>query len=236
MPTKVLIGIQARSTSSRFPKKVFEKIGSKMLLQHVIDACEDSAHYINRKTTKSQVLAEVALVIPYDDEIKEKFHRVLIYEGPEHDVLERYYKAAKESNADYIVRVTGDCPLIDPAIITKHINTCLLNHHDYVSNVQESIRTVQDGLDCEIFTMELLKRAHQKANDPLDREHVTTWIRRQADIDCGHVMSRRDSEDYEKLSVDTLEDLERVRKRFEKLQQKRITAEVSYGKRAIYNY
>lgn len=207
-----------------------------MLLQHVIDACENSAKYVNRKTSKSYVLAEVALIIPADDEIREKFPRAVIYEGSEHDVLSRYFKAACLAKADYIVRVTGDCPLIDPAIITKHINTCLLNRHDYVSNVQESIRTVQDGLDCEIFTMDLLRRANDKATDPQDREHVTTWIRRQADIDCGHVMARRDTEDYEKLSVDTPEDLERVRKRYERTQQKRITAEVSYGKRAIYDY
>jgi spore coat polysaccharide biosynthesis protein SpsF len=207
-----------------------------MLLQHVIDACENSAHYLNRKTSKSSVLAEVALIIPHGDEIREKFPRAKIYEGSELDVLSRYYNAAVEAQADYVVRVTGDCPLIDPAIITKHINTCLLNDHDYVSNVQESIRTVQDGLDCEVFTMALLKKAYDKAVESSDREHVTTWIRRQPDISCGHVMARRDTEDYEKLSVDTPEDLERVIKRYEKLQNKRIKAELNYGKKALYEY
>lgn len=216
--TKILIGIQARSTSSRFPGKCFEMLGNKMLLQHVIDAGIGSAKYVNRNTHKHSITTEVALLIPKGDKIKNVF-KTKYYEGSETDVLSRYYFAALASRADYIVRVTGDCPLLPYPIITNHINVITNNDYDYVSNVDEHARTCQDGLDCEIFTFDLLEKAHNLATSPGDREHVTLWMRRQPkeDVKQGHVIGHFYSFSGEKLSVDTKEDLDRIRSNYERL-------------------
>lgn len=234
----VLIGIQARSTSERFPRKVFAEIGGKPLLQHVIDSCENTARYINRNTSKGRgkTLVTVALLIPQGDEIKEHFPRTRCIEGDEQDVLSRYYKAAKVCDADYIVRVTGDCPLIPSPVITKCITTVIKNNYDYVSNVFESVRASQDGTDCEAFNMRTLENANNYANSKHDREHVTTWMRNQPDIKYGHIVPFLYGLGHEKISVDTPEDLERVREMFDKLQQSIYTAEVKHGKDSLHRF
>lgn len=214
----VLIGIQARSTSSRFPRKSFAMLGDKPLLQHVIDACQKSAVYENKFSIKKGTLVKVCVLVPYGDEISKSF-RANIIEGPEDDVLTRYVMAAEKTNADYIVRITADCPLIPPFLISKHITAAVMNKHDYLSNVDERIRTNFDGLDCEVISKEALAWLNENATDPKDREHVTTKFRREPPkwANVGHVVGYADFSDV-KLSVDTPEDLERVRKHYDKIQ------------------
>lgn len=211
---KVLIGIQARSTSKRFPGKVFEKLGNKMLLQHVIDNCLNPARHMNNVRDKSGISAEVALLIPKGDEIKARFKDCNIYEGSEDDVLERYYNAAMASGSDYVVRVTGDCPLIPPPIITKCINSCVRNKLDYVSNV--IVKVYPDGFDCETFTFDALEKAHLTTKDKYDREHVTPWIHRQ-NFKFGHLIPFSLADLNQKFSVDTEEDLLRVKESWHKI-------------------
>lgn len=237
LKTNVLIGVQARSTSERFPGKVFEKIGSKMMLQHVLDACQESAKYFNRHTDKHNITVQVALLIPVGDKIKNVFVKTRIHEGPEHDVLTRYAEAAAKFEADYVVRVTGDCPLILSPVITKHVNTIVKCGKQYVSNVHEGIRLMPDGLDCEAFTVAALRKADQSASDKSDREHVTTWMRKNLDkSEIGHVLPFYSLLSLGKLSVDTPEDLERVRANYKEVQESLAMAERLYGRESVHRF
>lgn len=234
--TNVLIGIQARSTSTRLPAKCFEMIGDRMLLQHVVDRCKSAADYMNRYTYKTGCGVSVALLVPFGDPIAERFrNRALVIEGPENDVLGRYMKAVQQNNPDYIVRVTGDCPLIPSYIISKHIKLALGQEYDYVSNVSEDSRTSIDGHDCEVISRKLLEHLDQTAEPGPDREHVTTLARREPPdwARMGCVIGYFDHSGI-KLSVDTQEDLERTRQEYDRVSKRVVAAERRYGKQSVH--
>jgi spore coat polysaccharide biosynthesis protein SpsF (cytidylyltransferase family) len=239
MGHKVLIGIQARSTSKRFPRKSFAMLGGKMLLQHVVDACNKAALYSNKYSAKHGLLVETAVLCPMGDDIAETFKgKVLIHEGPEDDVLSRYAQAAKKFSADYIVRVTGDCPLIPPFLITKHINAAIQNAHDYASNIDERFRTAVDGFDCEVISKRALEWLDTHASEKYDREHVTPLIRKKPPhwASIGHIVGYLDLSVHEKMSVDTPEDLERVRRHFEKIRDAQELAEKLFGRNSVHRF
>lgn len=175
--TKVLIAIQARSTSQRLPKKCFEPMGNKRVLDHVIEACRRSATYSNRYAYKKKYQITVALLIPEGDIIKRVFDHVDIIEGPEFDVLTRFGIAQNKYDADYICRITGDCPLIPPYVITKHISLAVMCEYDYVSNVDEACRLSLDGVDCEVMSKRMLNWLVANSTAPSEREHVTLLAR-----------------------------------------------------------
>lgn len=236
--TNVVIGIQARSTSTRFPRKVFETIDGKPMLKHVIDACERAAFYMNNHTHKTRVLVKVAAVVPTGDEIVSSFKKkTIIIEGPEHDVLARYGLLADRMGADYIVRITADCPLIPPYLITKHIKVATMNKYDYVSNVDESCRTSIDGVDCEVISRRLLDYMLENAKEQKDREHVTTFARSNPPswASVGHVIGHLDQSNL-KLSVDTMEDLERVRAAYDRIKMAIENAEKLHGKSSVHRF
>lgn len=238
MASKVLIAIQARSTSKRFPRKSFAMLGNKTILQHVVDACNNAALYTNKYSAKYGLFCETAILCPKGDEIVNAYnHEVLVYEGPDDDVLTRYVGAAKKFSANYIVRVTADCPLIPSALISKHISSAVINNHDYVSNIDERIRTTLDGFDCEAISKRALDWLDENATSLYDREHVTplmrsgppSWAR------IGHVIGQIDLSDL-KLSVDTPEDLERVAKHYDKIKSAQETAERLFGRKCVYRF
>lgn len=236
--TNVVIGIQARSTSKRFPRKVFELIDGKPVLQHVIDACNKAAHYMNNHTHKTRVIIKTALVVPEGDEIVPAFkRRVTIIEGSENDVLSRYKTLSDRLGADYIVRITADCPLIPPPYISKSIKTALINGYDYYSNVDTDIRLSVDGHDVEVISSAVLDWASKTAVDPSDREHVTTLIRRSPPdwARLGHTIGFWDCS-ATKLSVDTLEDLERVRAHYGRRKSAIEECERRYGKGSAHSF
>ncbi len=234
----VLIGIQARSTSTRLPKKCFEPLGNKRLLDHVIDACDRSAKYSNMSTHRSNYTTAVALLIPYYDVIKTAFSsKIEIIEGPEYDVLTRFGIAQKKYNADYICRITGDCPLIPPYVISKHISLAVHEKYDYLSNVDEQARLSLDGIDCEVMSKKMLEWLDQNSKDPFHREHVTIlaretppdWAKR------GFTASFFDLSKI-KLSVDTKEDLDRVREEYDRVGKKLKKAEKLYDRENIHRF
>src|SRR5262249_43314146 len=94
-----------------------------------------------------------------------------VFEGSEEDVLDRYYRAAKNQNADVVVRITGDCPLVDPRLVDELITEFNAQPVDYLCNT-----AYPDGLDIEVFTFATLERAWQEARQPAEREHVTTYM------------------------------------------------------------
>lgn len=229
---KVTIAIQARSTSSRMPRKIFEVIGKKRILDHVISQAQSSAHHIMR-SPKFNISTTVAVLYPTGDPLFESFRQsgVTMVDGPEHDVLARFKKAQVETDCDFIVRLTSDCPLIFDFMISKCIFTAVLNDFDYVSNVEEECRMVADGLDCEIMSRAALDWLDANATTKEDREHVTTAIRRvrPAVIRQAFISSRFDFSN-EKWSVDTPEDLTRVRNLFHRREFKMEAARRIFGK------
>lgn len=236
--TSVLIGIQARSTSTRLPKKCFEPIGGKRLLDHVIEACNRAAKYSNRFTYRKNYTTDIALLIPEGDPIKRGFmSQAEIVEGPELDVLTRFEKAQRKFNADFVCRITGDCPLIPPFVISKHISLAVVGGYDYISNVDEECRLSLDGIDCEVMSKKMLKWLFENARTAEEREHVTikartdppSWAKR------GFTASFFD-QSHLKLSVDTKEDLERVRESYDRVGKKLQRAEKLYGRESIHRF
>jgi spore coat polysaccharide biosynthesis protein SpsF len=138
-------------------------------------------------------------------------------EGPLADVLGRYKIAVDRYNPDYVVRITGDCPLIVPNTIYRIMAMTTQFNYDYVSNVDERFRTSIDGHDTEVMSRRMFEHVAECATQASDREHVTTYIRRNPPIwaKLGLVMEAYDQSQQPKLSVDTQEDLERVRKAFQ---------------------
>lgn len=235
--TAVTIGIQARSTSTRFPGKVFQMIGDEMLLQHVINRAKGSARYINNETHRNGILVTVCLLIPKGDEIGRLFkEKALVIEGDETDVLSRYLRMADRMKSDFIVRLTGDCPLIPSSLISKHIRIAIKNDYDYFSNVDESCRTAPDGHDVEVFSRRVLDHLNFSAKG-IDREHVTTLIRREKPewAKVGHLVNEIDLSSL-KISVDTPEDLERVRRAWLEPETKVKTAIEKSGKSQTHRY
>lgn len=216
----VSIVIQARSTSTRFPGKIFEKIGNKQLLQHSLDSCLNAANYINKFTNKHGIVCGVALAVPENDTLIYHYQKHTIIQGPEHDVLTRYKMAADSLQSDYVVRITSDCPFIPPYIISKLINLAVENKLDFLTNADPRFRTSPDGHDVEIMSRKLLEWLDENAPEGVHREHVTSYLlehlpswAHKADV-IGFVDLFNSGL---KLSVDTKEDLERMRSMYERL-------------------
>ena len=196
MPITVAI-IQARMGSSRLPGKVLMDINGKPMIHHVIER--------TLKAIPEVILATTNL--PEDDVLAEacKDKGVRIYRGHPTDVLERYIHAAQLVEADKIIRVTGDCAMIEPQVI-KHVETALTEEFDYASNLMP--RSYPKGLDCEALWFDVLLRL-RRLSKPEDREHVTQFIRRNPDR--FNIVNVSENRAAFNLSVDTQEDLDRVR-------------------------
>ena len=234
--TKVIIGIQARSTSTRLPNKCFEMIGNRNILDHVIASALIAERYVNNFTRKHGVETQTMLLVPKGDPLIPRFRRSCpIFEGSEPDVLDRYYQAMVTFGCDYMVRITGDCPLLPSNIISKHIKVGINNDYDYLSNVDDRLSI--DGVDCEFISSRLLGWLHETATKPYDREHVTTYARSNKPdwASYGAFQGFFDLSNI-KLSVDTPEDLERVRAEYNKIFSKINNLEARYGRSAVHRY
>ena len=160
--------IQARTSSRRFPQKVIKEIEGLPAIVYVI-----------RRVKYSKYGQNVCLATSSEseDDILEKIAKeenISVFRGAKEDVLSRYYFAAKELNAKDIVRITGDCVLIDPNIIDKVADFYLRSRADYASNIHPP--TFPDGLDVEVFSMHCLEHAYKVAKKRYQREHVTPFI------------------------------------------------------------
>lgn len=165
---KIGIITQARTTSTRLPRKVLIKLSGKTLLEYHIERLRWSGFPIYLATTINQS----------DDEIVALTNKLSIpnHRGSEDDVLSRYYECAQKYNLDVIVRVTSDCPLIDGNLIKEGIEKFLAaGNNAYVSNCL--VRTYPRGFDFEVFSFEALEQAFKNADEKPEREHVTPFIR-----------------------------------------------------------
>lgn len=164
----ILIITQARIGSSRFPSKILKKINEDSLLEIHL------SRLIKSKRANGVIVATTFEKDTDKIELITKKLGINFFQGDTEDVLDRYYKAAIKYSADYIVRVTSDCPLIDPNLLDKVIDFTLKENLDYGSNVL--IHNYPDGQDIEVFKFDALKFAWQEADNISEREHVTPYI------------------------------------------------------------
>jgi len=171
---KIVAIIEARMSSSRLPGKVLLKANNITMLDHLIDR-------LNEVKKIDEII--IATTLKNCDDLIVDFSKrkeVKFFRGSEEDVMSRVIGAAKFCSADLIVEITGDCPIIDPNIIEQIINIYLANNVDYVSNA--TIRSYPDGMDTQVFSLDILEKSYKMTNDFLDREHVTLHIRNNPDI------------------------------------------------------
>src|ERR1017187_648665 len=166
---KTVAIIQARIGSTRLPGKVLADILGHPMLWRVVDRVRqaqkvDQVIVATTSATRDDALAEFC-----------QAHQIECFRGDEQDVLDRYFQAARKSGATTIIRITADCPLIDPGVIDRVVGIYQQGGFDYVSNTIEV--TYPDGLDTEVFSFASLEQAWQEATKTSEREHVTPYLR-----------------------------------------------------------
>jgi spore coat polysaccharide biosynthesis protein SpsF len=164
----VVAVIQARMGSSRLPGKVMMPIEGHPLIWHVHQRVAKAAACdgIVIATGGRNSNAELVSFLESQD--------ILYFCGSDNDVLDRYLAAARKFGATIVVRITGDCPMIDPDVIEEVVSAFRNGSYDYVSNIHPP--TYPDGLDVEVMQVNALERAHQEARLESEREHVTPYI------------------------------------------------------------
>ena len=190
--------VQARLGSTRLPGKVLMPFGNMTVLGSVLSRCK-----------QIRGVDQVVCAIP-DEPRSEKIEEealkfgIVSYRGPEDDVLTRYYLAATATDADAVMRITADCPLIDPNVCWQVLKKFYRDRTPYISNVLP--RTYPRGLDCEVFSFKALEQAFTDARQDYDREHVTPFIQRYFTRD----FISGPGPDGTPLTIDTTEDYERL--------------------------
>lgn len=208
---KVTAIVQARTSSSRLPGKVLKEILGKPM---IILELERLRH--------CQTVDEIILATSSDDSDKELANIVRnndfpVYQGSLNDVLDRYYQCAKRCNPTHVVRITGDCPIIDPQIVDTVIFKHLQENYDYTSNILGKI-TFPDGLDTEVMRFSALERAWKEAKLPSEREHVTQYIIKHPEIfKQGALLCETPELGDERWTVDEPEDFRFISEVYERL-------------------
>lgn len=197
--------IQARLGSSRLPGKVMREVNGRPLLSYMLE-----------RVAFAKSIGQLAVATtdkPQDGEI-EVFcgsQGIHVYRGSEDDVLDRYYRCAAPLKPEAVVRLTSDCPLIDPSVIDEVVGVFQSGNYDYVANTAPPVGTYPDGMDVEVFSFAALERAWRETTKPSDREHVTFCFWQNPHL---YRTRRHDLlEDLSKyrLTVDYPEDLELIR-------------------------
>ena len=202
--------IQARMGATRLPGKVLKQFCGKSVLMHIVDRL--------KYADVDKIIVATSRNPENNGIVKECMDNdVYYFKGSENNVLGRYYNCAEYEGMkqdDGIIRITADCPLVDPEIINKLIKLWQKNKDKYVSNVEPP--TFPDGYDCEMFSFGLLQQAWQKAT-PDEQEHVTTWLRKNA-----KKVTLKNDMDLSKLrlTLDTPEDFEVIERIYNKLYKK----------------
>lgn len=213
--------VQARLGSTRLPAKVLLPLPTgRTVLEEVLHRCKripgvDAVVLAIPDTPENDIIEKVA---PHG--LRQVEWGIEIVRGPEHDVLARYAMAAEVVNADVIMRITSDCPLIDPKVCGRVLSAHKLDRADYASNTMS--RTWPQGLDCQVFSRDLLRRADREtvgAGEVFnllnhDRAHVCPWMERASDVRRSSVTCDR-NRSHLRWTLDTLEDYVRIWRVFE---------------------
>ena len=195
--------VQARLSSKRLPGKVITKIANRPMIEILL-----------ARLNKSKRIKKI-IVATTTDKIDDKLEKIVqqqgifCFRGNNENVLKRFYHAAKKSDADIVVRITGDCPLIDSVIIDNCIQKLIENKADYCSNIIKP--SFPDGLDTEVFTFDLLKKTYKNTKNKNDIEHVTPYMIRSDKIKKVCYSNRKDYSDL-RITVDQSDDLKLIKK------------------------
>jgi spore coat polysaccharide biosynthesis protein SpsF len=204
--TRNVVIIQARMDSTRLPGKVLLDLAGNTILSHVFNRC-----------TAIKGIDAVCFAIPEaasSDPVAAEASRLgaMISRGSELDVLKRYNQAAQQPKADTIMRVTSDCPLIDPVVAGQVLK--LFNKGNCKFATNNSPPSWPHGLDCEVFSSSLLEEAAAKATKPYEREHVTPWMRNaNPNVSVANFAAPQDWHKH-RWTLDTLDDYTFFRKLF----------------------
>lgn len=197
--TKVTAIVQVRLNSMRLPEKALKNIRGKTLIKLLID-----------RLSLSKEIDDVLIATSTNSKNKKlvkylKDNNIKVFQGSENNVLKRYYDASKKNNSNIIIRITGDCPLIDPQLIDKFLRIFKKKKVDYLNNIYPP--TFPDGLDIEIFSFQALKKTYKLAKTQYDKEHVTPFMQNSKTLKKLNIKSKID---YSKirLTVDEKEDIE----------------------------
>ena len=169
----VVAVVQARMGSTRLPGKVMLPLGGRYVLEHVVSRVSRAAEVDN---------VVVATSDKKQDDIIARFvpdFGAKLYRGSESNVLDRMFCAAEEADADIVVRITADCPLLDPNVVSATVETLHQTGADYASNIED--RTFPRGFDVEAFTFDSFEQVHSEATAPHHREHVTPYYHENPD-------------------------------------------------------
>ena len=195
--------IQARVGSTRLPGKVLMDLGGQSVLSRVV-------RRVGRVRSLQQAVVATSIAPP-DDAIASACARMQVpcFRGSEDDVLDRYYQAARSWPSDAVVRITSDCPLIDPEVVDQAIEMFLEKGADYASNSLQ--RTYPRGLDTEVFTFAALEMNWRAAREPHQREHVTPFFYEHPELfRVSSIAAPKDYSQY-RLTLDTVDDLRLMR-------------------------
>ncbi|HYM24978.1 MAG TPA: hypothetical protein VEU08_17295 [Vicinamibacterales bacterium] len=197
--------VQARLGSERLPRKVLADLGGEPIIAHVM----------KRAAAIPGVHTAIAAIPDSDGELEAVLRalKIPVFLGSATDVLDRYVRAAAATSADVIVRVTGDCPLLCPELAGQVLGNCLNVRSGGFYSAYVTADGGIDGLDVEVMRRWMLETANANATEPADREHVTTWIRRN----CLRMQAPPPIQFPFKVSVDTPEDLAAVRAIYKQL-------------------
>lgn len=200
---KVLAITQARYGSTRLPAKILKEVNGMTLLEIHL-----------RRILQSKLISKLKVATTIEEGVEhiiDVVNKVGVdyYQGSVNDVLDRFYQTAITENTDYVVRVTSDCPLIDPEIIDKVIKTCIDTQSDYASNILEP--SFPDGMDVEVFKFTALQKAWEEASLKSEREHVTPYIWKNSTVKGGNLFKSinvANDVDWskERITVDTPDD------------------------------
>jgi len=200
---KASVIIQARMGATRLPNKVLMLLADKPVLEHVIRRCRH-AQLVDRVIVATTVDPQDLAVVNFVSGLG-----VSVFCGAASDVLDRYYQSARLFEIQHIVRITADCPMIDPDVIDLVIGRYFEEGADYAANILQP--TYPDGEDVEVFGFDLLQRSWQEAQMLSEREHVTPYMIKSKvskkvnvahDVDLSkHRWTLDEPRDYQKLSA-----------------------------------
>jgi spore coat polysaccharide biosynthesis protein SpsF len=205
--------VQARLGSSRLPGKVLRELNGRSVLQRVLERC-----------AAIEGIDALCCAVPSgaaNDPVAEEAIRcgAVVARGSEIDVLDRYHRAAQQIDGDFIMRVTSDCPLLDPDIATEVLRLVTRNGADYACN--NIPPTWPHGLDCEAFRYEWLEQAAREAMLPSEREHVTPFIRNNPEVHKLVLAGPGEELAQHRWTLDTEKDLAFLKALFERMPEGR---------------
>ena len=208
--------VQARTGSKRFPKKILAKINGRNILEFLIDRLlqifpKNKIIIATTKLKRDNIICYIS-----------KKKKIKFYRGSENNVLKRYLDCAKKFKAKSIIRITSDCPLIDPKLIEKMRRVFILNKLDYLANTYPPTKSkYPDGSDIEIIKFKSLLKISKLSTNNEDKEHVTNFFwKNPKEFKTKMINNKKDLSNY-KFSIDYKSDLTLVKKISEKIKAKK---------------